>query len=447
MKRTLLLVACFVTLAACGSDSSLPNPTGKGAVRMINTISGSPEMRFLIEERLLASARYKESTSPAPYDDFSYRFNFEVGLPGETTFTRVASRTLQVEKDREHVFVVSGDATSPDIAVWDWDIRTFNEPDTVLEARFSHGGATLGAIDVYFDPAGTVLGANPPAATLSFGDVSEPFDYEAGEYVLTVTVAGDVNTVLFTTGETDLLAQFAHLITVFDGDANNTGPVAVRSMTGDGNPFVFRDVSTPPQVRFIHTSFETEAVDVYDDEQLSNLVAADLPFLGTTADLDTDIDETTFYFTPAGSTAQVLFEQLVAGFTPGTFSDIYVVGSASTRFAARITPDRAPHSTSAKLRIFSGSVNYDFFDVYLVERGAEVTAEDFRILAGIGSATISPIVELLAGSYDLYLTEANTRDVISPAFPADLTNGSIVDLIAVDTVDTAVIEAVDISRP
>ncbi len=373
MKRTLLLLACLVTLAACGSDSSLPNPTGEGAVRMVNTISGSPDVRFLIEEILVAiggvpvaPAAYKESTAPALYDDFSYTFNFEIALPGEATLTRVASRTLQVEKDRQHVFVLSGDVLNPDIAVWDWDIRTFNESDTVLEARFSHGGATLGDIDVYLDPVGTVLGANPPAATLSFGDVSGPLDYEAGDYVLAVTVAGDVNTVLFTARETSLLAQVAHLITVFDGDANNTGPAAVRSMRADGTAVVFRDVSDPPKVRFIHSSFETEALDVYDDEQLTNLVVADVPFLGATADLDTDADGETFYFTPAGSTAQVLFEQSIAAFTPGSFSDVYVAGSASSQIAPRIIPDRAPHSTSTKLSIFSGSVNYSFFDVYIV---------------------------------------------------------------------------------
>ena len=108
-------------------------------------------------------------------------------------------------------------------------------------------------------------------------------------------------------------------------------------------------------------------------------------------------------------------------------------------------PDRAPHSTSAKLGVFNGSVNFASFDVYLVERGTEVTDQSLPILNNVD--TRSPVVELLAGSYDIYLTESDNRNVISPALPVDLTNGSVVDLIAVDTVDPAVIEAVDVSSP
>ena len=71
MKRTFLPLACIGTLllAACTSDSNLPNPTGTGAVRAINAIHGSPEVRFLIEERPLGGVRYATSTAPNRYDD------------------------------------------------------------------------------------------------------------------------------------------------------------------------------------------------------------------------------------------------------------------------------------------------------------------------------------------------------------------------------------------
>ena len=68
-------------------------------------------------------------------------------------------------------------------------------------------------------------------------------------------------------------------------------------------------------------------------------------------------------------------------------------------------------------------------------------------MIAVGFLTLSPVVELLEGSYDLYLTEFGTRNAITPAFPLDLANGSVFDLIAVDTVDPAVLELVDISVP
>ena len=447
MKRTLLLVACLVTLTACTSETSLPDPTGKGAVRMVNAIPGSPPVRFLIEELLLEGVVYQDSSSPAPYDDFEYRFNFEIAVPGETEFTRIGSRVLQVRADREHVFLLSGDVNNPDIRIWTADSRTFDDTDTVFQVQFSHGSTALGAIDVYFDPIGTTLGDNAPAASLAFGEIADPIDYEAGEYVLTVTAANDINTVHFAAQGTDLLAQFAHIVTIFDGDANDTGTVAVTSMTSVGNPFVFADTTVPPQVRFIHTSFDTEAVDVYDDEQLTSLVAPNVTFRSATADLDTTTEGRTYYFTPAGSTAQILFEQDISAPEAATFSHIYIVGDDGASGATRQVPDRAPTSTSAKLRIFHGAANYGFFDVYLVEPGADVTDDDLPILVSVAYALPSPIVQLVGGSYDLYLTDAGTRDTISAPLPLDLADGDIVDLIAVDTVDTAVVELVNIPVP
>ncbi len=449
MKRILLLGACLVALAACGGDSALPTPTGKGTIRMINAVPGSPPIRFLIEEQFMAVANYKETAVPgnrfAEVDDFNYTFNFEIAEPGQSAPTRIGSQALKVEKDREHFFLLSGNVTSPTIMVWDGDIREFNEADTVLQARFSHGSTTLGDIDIYFDPAGTVPGTNPPAATLAFGEITDPADFEAGDFVLTVTAAGDVNTVYFTSRDTGLLEQFAHVITVFDADENDTGTVAVRTITSVGNPLTFGDITNPPAVRFVHASFETGAVDIYDDDQLTSLVYANLPFGSATPDLDSVTESRTYYFTPAGSTAQILFEDQLPALAPATYSNVFLAGQATSQVGVRLVPDRASIATSAKLSIYHGAANYALFNAYLVEPGTEVTEDIGAIMINVAFLGLSPVVELLEGDYDLYLVRTGTRDPISPAFPITLTNGGVTELIAVDTADPAVIELIDVT--
>ena len=85
MKRTSTFLACTaaLVLAACTSDSQLPSPTGKGGVRGINAIPGSPVVTFRIEERSLGNLNYKNSSTPTLYDDFEYNFNFDIINPGE----------------------------------------------------------------------------------------------------------------------------------------------------------------------------------------------------------------------------------------------------------------------------------------------------------------------------------------------------------------------------
>jgi len=449
MKRTFLLLACFsaLLLAACTSDSQLPSPTGKGAIRAINAIPGAPEIGFLIEEFPLGGVVYKASTGPVEYDDFSYDFNFEIVNPGDDEFTRVATETLQVEADRDHILLLTGDVNAPTVTVWNGDIRTFDTADTVLEARFSHASTALGAVDVYFDAPGTVPGTNPPAATLSFGEISPPSDYEAGPYVLTVTDAGDPGTVHFASDEAELLAQFAHVITIFDGDENDVSPIHVRSMTSVGNPFIFADAGSPPQLRFIHTASTLETVDIYDDDVLTSLVFGGLGFKGTTGYLDTLTEARTFYFTPANSIATTLFDQEISAPAQGSFVDVYLLGDTDNWSGVRFPSDRQRVSNAFKLRSFHAALNHATYDVYLTDRGVPLADDDTPTLLNVGYGFVAPTVTLGAGEFDLYVTTRAEKTVIAGPYPIDAVLGELVELLIVDTVDPATAEIVDITAP
>ena len=77
MRRLVLVLALFA-LQACTGETSLPSPSGKGTIRMINAVDGSPNIEFLIEERRLEFVAYKSSSSAERFDDFEYNFNFQV---------------------------------------------------------------------------------------------------------------------------------------------------------------------------------------------------------------------------------------------------------------------------------------------------------------------------------------------------------------------------------
>jgi len=449
MKRTFLLLACVSTLllAACTSDSKLPNPTGKGTIRAINAIPGAPEIGFLIEEFSLGGVVYKASSEPREYDDFSYDFGFQILNPGDTAFTRVATETLKVEADRDHIFLLTGDVNAPTVTVWNGDVRTFDAADTVLEARFSHASTTLGAVDVYFDAPGTALGTNPPAATLSFGEISPAADFEAGPIVLTVTDAGDPGVVHFTSDEVSLLARFAHVITVFDGDENDVSPIHVRSMTSVGNPLVFTDADSSPQLRFIHTASTLETVDIYDDEVLTSLVFGGLGFKGTTGYLDTLTEARTFYFTPENSVATTLFDQQIAAPAEGTFADVYLIGDTDAWDGVRFIPDRQRVANAFKLRSYPAALNHAVYDVYLTDRDVPLAEDDTASLVNIAYGFVAPAITLGAGEFDLYITVQGEKTVIAGPYPIDAVLGELVELLIVDTVDPATAEIVDITAP
>jgi hypothetical protein len=449
MKRILLLLTCVGTLmlGACTSDSALPNPTGKGAIRAINAIKGAPEVGFLIEERSLGGIRYKQSTTPAEYDDFSYNFNFEVAYPGENSLRRVATENLKIEPNGDHILLLTGDISAPTVIVWNGTIRSFDDTETVLEARFAHANAALGDIDVYFEAPGTAPGTNPPAATLSFGQIADAADFAAGSYVMTVTAANDLNTVYFTSQESTLLPRFAHVITIYEGDLNNTAPVLVRSMTSVGNPLTLVDANYPSQTRLVHGASTLPTVDIYDDELLTSLVYAGLDFKGTTPYFDAPSEGTVYYFTPASSTATILFEQSVLTQLPGSYTNVYAIGDTDAWSGVRFTPARAATSTSARIRFFHAALNHDRFDAYIVDRDVLITEDDVPILRNAAYGIPAPIINIQAGNVDVYLTVSGETTVLAGPFQFDATLGSSIELLVVDTVDPATAEIVDITIP
>lgn len=449
MKRIFLLLACSGTLllGACTSDSALPNPTGKGAIRAINAIKGSPEVGFLIEERTLGGIRYKESSTPAPYDDFSYNFNFEIAYPGDTSLTRVATENVKIEPNGDHILLLTGDINAPTVTVWNGTIRNFDDTETVLEARFAHANAALGAIDVYFEAPGTAPGTNPPAATLSFGEIADPADFAEGSYVMTITAANDLNTVYFTSRETTLLPRFAHVMTIYEGDENDPAPVLVRSMTSVGNPLTLVDANYPSQTRIIHGASTLPTVDIYDDELLTSLVYAGLDFKGATPYFDAPTENTVYYFTPASSTATILFEQAVLAQLLGSYTHVYAIGDTDLWSGVRFAPDRAPTLTSARIRFFHAALNHERFDAYVVDRGVLITDDNVPILRNAAYGIPAPIVNVKAGDKDIYLTVSAEKTVIAGPFQFDASLGSSIELLVVDTVDPATAEIIDITTP
>jgi len=450
MKRTLVVLASVgvLLLGACTSDSKLPNPTGKGSIRAINAIKGSPEIGFLIEERLLAGIAYKTSTSPAQYDDFSYDFNFEIRLSGDSFSTRVATENVKIDADGDHILLLTGDVNSPTVTVWNGTSRNFDDSETVFEARFAHANAAVGAVDVYFDDPTIAPGVNPPAATLSFGQIADAADFAEGDYVMTVTAANDLNTVYFTSGQTSLLPRFAHVITIYEGDLDDTAPVLVRSMTASGNPLTLVDTNFPSQMRIVQGASTLPAVDVYDDDLLTSLVHAGLNFMEATPYFDAPASETTYYFTPESSTATILFEQSVFPPASGTYAHLFALGDTDAWLGVRTTPARALHSTSARIRFFHAALNHATFDAYLLDRDAPLTADDSPSLFFAAYGASAPIITLLARDVDIYITASGEQTVLAGPFQFDATLGSSIELLVADTIgDPSTVQITDITTP
>ena len=446
MKRILILLACVAVVVGCTSESKLPNPTGKGSVRAINAIPASPEVTFLIEERGLGSLSYKTSSTPTSFDDFDYNFNFQISVPGEVQPRRIASIPHKVETGKDHAFLVTGTLDAPVVTILTDDIRTFVETDTVFELRFAHAIPGAGDVDLYIDPVGVVPAPGQQVATLAFGQSMAARDFAEGAYVMTITAANDVNTVLYQSREETFLPRSAYLVTAFQGDGNDTAPVAVTAMTATGGPRGFPDARYSSTVRFIHAAYSLPVSDIYDDEALTSRVVSDHAFATFTGDIPVTGDTLTYRYTPAGSTGAILFENAFIPI-PGRHSHFVVIGDVDAYQAFSFPPDRAPYSTAVRLRLFHAALNQTAVDLYVLNADTPLDDAVLPRFPGIPYSVAIPVTSFKAGSYDLYVTGRGDKVALAGPIRIDAADGDIVDLVLLDTADPNVLQILEVPVP
>lgn len=438
MKRILGVVAATL-LAACSVESDLPEASGKANLRMINAVPTSGEIVFVIEERSLGTASYPGITTTSSFDDLTYNFNFDVIYAGEAGPRRVATQFLDVIVDRDYTFFVSGSLANPTITVWEDDIRSFDDGSTAFASKFVHASAsTPGELDFYFADPAVAPAAGEHVARLSAGEVSTRSDFAPGDYVLTVTTSGDPGDVIYQSGAVSFVAGNEFFTTLFDGDANNNSPLIAYALAVNGSEAPLLDASIPATVEFVNVSPDLGASDIYDDEALTSLRIVDHDYLDVEAEIDVATGTNDFFYTPTGDTSAVTLEGTLTA-NSGLRYRLYAQGVSGAYVTSSVRPDYKSLETMAKLTLYHGANNFELLDMYVLEAGDTVD-ENLPIRAAIGQGTQTLNTPLATGSYDLYLTEFNDKTVLAGPYRLDLVLGDIVDMVAVDTVDPAVLD-------
>ncbi len=444
MRQTsfLPLLAFVLLLSACG-DSSLPTVSGKGNIRAVNGISSAPSVSFLIEERSIGAVDYRQITplgTTSSYDDLNYTFNFEVRFLGEAENRRIASQNLDVVKDMDYILLLTGTLDNPSVLTWETTTRSFDASATVFETRFAHTSDSLGNADYYFAAPGVAPVLGEAVGTLSFGDVLTSVDYTAGDFVLTITASGDPGNILFQSDTMTYTAAVQYLITSFDGDANTFAPIVARAFTtgAGGTALTLADINYPSTTEFVNGSIALNTVDVYDDEMLTSQIVDDLAYTDVSAELNLAPGVNTFYVTPSDSLSPLLVEDTV-NFFAGIRGRSVAYGAADAQILSNYVPDRRPVDTQAKLQLFNAAVSLSAVDLYIVTPGTAVE-DSFTALNDLGRGAVSPVIALIEGNFELYITEAGTTDINILAGPIalDVAYGDVLGGVIFDSADPAV---------
>ena len=444
MKRfaTLITLLAALLLSACGGESSLPVATGKASIRAINGVKTAPEVGFLIEERTLGSASYRQVTSINRFDDLSYNFNFDTIFAGELELVRVASIFVDIDKDLDYIFVLTGTLADPSILVWETSEREFTGTETVFETRFAHTAESLGSVDYYFAAPGVDPVAGEEAGTLVFGDVLPSIDFEAGEYVLTITASGMPDQVVYESRTTTFIAASQVIVSSFDGDANSFAPFIARAITSGfdsaSGSITMPDVNYPPTAEFVNGSLAIGTVDIYEDGLLTSQIVAGHAYKEMSAELEMPLDVNPVLYTPTTLLSPVLIDDAIAFFS-GVRGRVVAYGPADALQIRSYVPDRRTFETQAKLHLYNAAINFDFINVFVVDADETIEGK-LPIRAVFPSGSAAPVIALAEGSFDIYFTKFDEEAILAGPIRIDVVYGDVLGGMVFDTVDPAVLE-------
>lgn len=435
--RSLLLLALSTVLIGC-TESDREEATGKANIRAVNAIVGAPNVNFLIEERQLDNIAFKSSMAAQQYDDLSYDFRFELTLPGASGTMVLAEEFVDVEADRDYVFVLDGTVAAPSIRLWDDAITQWDGSESVFELRFAHLADTVGEVDVYFGEAGTAPVAGNQVATLGNGDRSDPMEFPAGDHQVTLTPAGDPQTILYRSGERTFAGATTDDVVVFDRDPSITGNVNVRHITGAGSSTELPDERFPPQVQFVHAAFNAGNVDIAEDGDFNPPLVADLAFGERTADTDVTAGAVEYTYTAAGNMGATLIEEELTN-AVGLYYNRVLIGSPDDLDIINQPSSRRPFTTNPRLAIMHAAANFENLDVYLLPTGESI-ADNSPSSPDFAFGTASGMTSVATDEYELTLTLPDEETVVAGPVSLDLAAGDVVQALFLDTADPNVAE-------
>jgi hypothetical protein len=436
----LMLIAAAWLSGCSNSNSDDGSVTGKGSIRGIHAIPELGTVTFLIEETALGSLTYKAASGTAEYDDLNYDFNFDVLLPGDSEETRLATENVTVNAGTEYSFVLSGTLADPEIILWeqpgrDWaqELEDADDADTevtVMEVSFGHLDTELGPVDVFFESPGTSPQSATPLGTIEYGDQLPATELTEGDYQLVVTPSGEPTTILFASGEISLSAATSNLFTIMDSAGLTTADFAVR-WVGLGADLT--DLFAESELSVVHAAFGTEALDIVVGDNFSNPLVSDLAYAEWHESVVIDDEPINLIVTPTGNPG-VFLAQKEIDVANGSYNRLMLTGLPGLLQTVLLSHDERTLATHARVQIFQGAARFQIMDIYLVADNVDITLTSASYSSTLfGSGTGYQAVE--GHAYNLYLTEAGTKNIIGGPFHLDLEVGRNYGIVIVDAPD------------
>ncbi|MBL1214609.1 MAG: DUF4397 domain-containing protein [Ignavibacteriae bacterium] len=409
----LLFLSLFIVVS-CSDDEETPiqpTPTPEeSSVRVIHASYDAPAVDIWVDGAVaISNLSYGESSGYAVLP--SGTRNIKVSPTGASS-PIVIDVDLTIDANSEYTVLATDQLSNitPIVAV---DQRAINTSKAKI--RFIHASPDAPAVDIKVeDGMGAALFGN-----VSFQDVKDYIEVDAGTYNLAVTPAGSTQEVVIL-GNVPLTSGLVYTVLARGTlDASDSVPFEVRTFVDNeaGNAFVDLMAATT-NVKVVHASPDAPAVDLLVNDAIAG---SGLAFPNNTGYLNITAGTKNVKVNVAGTSTTVINADVL--FNAYNNYSVYAVDAAANIAPLVIEDDlTVPASGKAHVRFIHLSPDAPAVDI---------TLTDGTIIFGNNSfKDFTAFTPLDAGSYDLQVRVAGTSTVALELGTITVTEGNIYTVFA-----------------
>ncbi len=402
------LLAAAALAAACdsndGPDVVAPVPAPTFSYQVLHASPDAPLVNVSFNgSQVLSDVDYKQGSGQVETVEGTYPVEVNAILPDGSTSTVIGPADIDFAGDTTYTIAAVGKVADGTLAP-----LVISQPRTAVStgnarAFILHAAPDAPTVDVFVTAPGADLAASAPLGTFSFTETLGPAEVAAGDYQVRVTPAGDASTVVFDSGTIPLADGDDLVIAAVNNTATGDAPISLVALTGGGSAEIF-DAATPADLRVVHASPDTGAVDVIVDDALT--LVDDLVFPAATPFVSVDPATYNVKVTD-GTNASVVAIEADLAFDAATIYDVLAIGPFASIEALLATDDFRRVATEAKIRLIHASPTAQDVDIYLTADN-DIT-DDTPLLEAVPFGANTGFLPVLPGTYFVTIVPAGTQ--------------------------------------